>query len=187
MKNINKNSVKKILVITLSNIGDVILTLPVFFVLRREFQGADIYVLVGERAASIFRKDPRIKEVIIYDKKSPLIDKMRLGFKLREEKFGLVVDLRNTLYPLFIGARYRTPLIKLSADEMHKKDIHLAKLRPLGINVEDAEFSLRVDADSQNYADRLLGELGVKDGDRFVLIAPGGKSHIKRWTPEGFV
>ena len=76
--------------------------------------------------------------------------------------------------------------IKPAAERPHKKYVHLSKLKQFRVNIENAEFSLWIDADSQNYADRLLKESGIKDGDKFVLIAPGGRSHIKRWRPEGF-
>lgn len=53
---------KKILFITLSNIGDVVLTMPVLDYLKGTFPGAEITVMTGQRAQGIFAKDPGLKE-----------------------------------------------------------------------------------------------------------------------------
>ena len=58
----------KILFITLSNIGDVILTLPVLSALKDNFPDAVIDVVVGPRPKDIFAKDPKIRDVFVYDK-----------------------------------------------------------------------------------------------------------------------
>lgn len=186
MKNIDKNSVKKILVITLSNIGDVILTLPVFFVLKREFPGAEIHAMSGERSREILANDLRIKKIIIYDKKASFVKQLRLGLKLRSERYDLVVDLRNTAYPLIIGAKYRTSVMHSSLKPMHKKDVHLLGLARLGINTENAGFSLAMDKDSYSAAGRILLRAGLSDSNPYIVFAPGGRSHIKRWRAEGF-
>ena len=68
MKKLDKSSVKKILVISLSNIGDVILTFPVIDILKEELPAAQLSVVVGPKAVSLFDDNPYIKEVIIFDK-----------------------------------------------------------------------------------------------------------------------
>jgi len=51
--------VNKILFITLSNIGDVILTLPVLDYLKARFPQANITVMVGPRPKEIFEDNAR--------------------------------------------------------------------------------------------------------------------------------
>ena len=71
------SNIHKILFITLSNIGDVILTLPVLSVLKDNFPDAFIDVVVGPRPEEVFKKDPRVSKVFIYNKHAALKDKMR--------------------------------------------------------------------------------------------------------------
>jgi len=101
----------KILFITLSNIGDVILTLSVFSALKDSFQKEKIDVVVGPRAKEVFQKDPRVGNLFIYDKHANLKEKIAFIKKIRKKNYDLAVDMRASLIPLLIGARKRTSLI----------------------------------------------------------------------------
>ena len=184
---IDKSKVHNILFITLSNIGDVILTLPVMGVLEREFPDAKISVMVGPAAGEIFQNDPRISRIISYDKHISFLEKIRLGMRLRKRNFDLAVDLRSTLYPLLVGAPYRTSLFKKKTKgHLHKKQVHLNKLLPLGLNIKNASYSFRFSKEEILRIKNIYKELNISDADRVVAVAPGAKSHIKRWTISSF-
>ena len=173
------------MVITLSNLGDIILTTPVIKVLSEEFPGARIDIMVGPNGKEIFERDPRIFKLIIYDKHMPIQEKRRLQLKLRRLKYGLVVDIRNTIFPILIGPKYRTPTIqKFPRHITHSKTRHLHRLTPLGINKLDANSYIHIPDEDVEYISRLLEE--HKISDKIVVVNPGAKSHLKRWTPSGF-
>jgi len=135
MKDINK-----ILLITLTNIGDAVLTLPVALVLKERFPSAQLDVLLGPRAQGLFRKIPYFHQTIVYDKRITLSEKIKLVLKLRKEKYDLIVDLRHSLFPLFIGARYHTPLLFRVPEQIrHKRDFHLYKLKLSGVDFTPSE------------------------------------------------
>src|SRR3989338_7034199 len=103
-----QNQIKKILVISLSNIGDIILTTPVISSLRARFPESRLAVLVGPKGVPIFEKSETIDEVIVFDKQVSLWKKFLLVMDLRQKKFDLVVDIRNTAIPFFLWPKYRT-------------------------------------------------------------------------------
>ena len=120
--NIDKSQVKRILVITLSNVGDIILTTPVMATLAIEFPAARIDVMVGPRGKEIFDHDRRVFKLIIYDKHTSLAQKRRLQLKLKSLNYDLAVDLRNTIFPLLINPKYRTSTMqRFPAGVMHSK------------------------------------------------------------------
>ncbi|MBI4711388.1 MAG: hypothetical protein HY767_02880, partial [Candidatus Omnitrophica bacterium] len=55
-----------ILVVTLSNFGDMILTTPVIMALVRKYPEARITVVVGPRARSVLQRSPDIHKIVIY-------------------------------------------------------------------------------------------------------------------------
>ncbi len=182
---IDKKKIKKVLLITLTNIGDIVLTTPVVSALKREFSDAQLDVMVGPQGRDIFGKHPAISGVIIYDKHIRVREKRHLVQRLRRERYDLVVDLKNTLFPMLIGSRYRTSLMqKTPREAVHKRDFHLSKLIFLGIDTKDAPFSIYVSAKDRDYIDILLK--GLPDKDRFVAMSPASKSLIKRWKKDGF-
>ena len=187
MIKIDKKNVKRILLITLSNIGDVVLTTPVLNVLGREFPDARLDVMVGPLGKDIFKSNPRVFKVIVYNKHIPVNEKRRLINKLRGIKYDLIVDLRNTLFPLLVGSKYRTsPIIKAPEDmSPHKKDSHLWKLKQLGIATEGSRFSVFIDEKTQAHVDGLIDKMSGKEN--LVTISPGSKSLIKKWNFKSFV
>jgi len=179
-----KDKIKKVLVITLSNLGDVVLTTPVVEVLLREFPDAKIDVMVGPNGVEIFKKHPKISKLITYDKFKPLPDKIKLIRELRGKQYSLIVDLRNTLLPYLIGAPYKSlPFNKFSMHITHKKDIHLWKLKILGININNPPYRIYIDDSDRGYINNVLKNL---PSGRIVAINAGAKSHLKRWSKEGF-
>ncbi|MBI5124047.1 MAG: glycosyltransferase family 9 protein [Candidatus Omnitrophica bacterium] len=182
---IDKSQVKRILVITLSNVGDVILTTPVIRVLSREFPDSRIDVMAGPAGKDIFNKDPRIFKLIIYDKHLPLAQKRRLSIKLKKLKYDLIVDLRNTVFPILLGPKYRTSALQsFPKDIVHKTDKHLHRLHSLGIKNLKEDSYIYIPEEDGSYADALIKENGITDP--IVIINAGAKSHLKRWAADGF-
>lgn len=182
---VNKNEVKRILVITLSNLGDIVLTTPVIATLRNEFPDSRIDVLVGPPGKAVFEKDKNIFKVIPYDKHMPITGKVRLQMKLKKLNYDLIVDLRNTVLGLLIGPKYRTSTIQsFPAEVIHSIDKHLHRLRSLGMEKLLRRPYIQVMPEDEAHVSGLLKSSGVKED--FVVINSGAKSHLKRWTQEGF-
>ncbi len=185
MKIKNKEKIKKILLISLSNIGDIILTLPALSVLKKEFPQAAIDVMAGPNGREIFRNHPFTAAFIEYNKFAKLQEKQNMIRNLRKNKYGLIVDLRNSLLPLLIGSRYRTSVINsVSKRPAHKKQQHLLRLKNLGLDIDNAPFCFYISGKDREFVLSLLSSLNIKRP--FVVVNPGAKSHIKRWTKEGF-
>jgi ADP-heptose:LPS heptosyltransferase len=183
---INQSKINKILLITLSNIGDCIMTVPVVNVLKREFPDANLSIMVGPRAREVFEGNPKFTEIITYDKSIRFRDKLKLIKYLRGRKFDLVVDLRQSLFPLLMGTKYRSSFLKPPINILHKLDSHLCKLSSLGINVDNPPYELWTSAEDDNYIERLFKEWGILAFETVVAICPGARSDVKRWSKVGF-
>ena len=167
--------VSRILVISLTNIGDAIMTMPVLGVLRAQFEKARIDLVVGPAPFELFRGSPDLAHCFAYDKKWSWSKQWQWVQKLAKEKYDLVVDLRHTLIPILVGARYRTKLIRLKrSGTVSVRDRHLELLKEIGIDV------------SQKKSIRLSGGEARRFPGPYCVIAPGANSSTKRWTVEGF-
>lgn len=182
--------IKKILFVTLSNIGDCILTLPVLDALIGAFPGAGITVLLGPRPAQIFEGNPLFKKVIIYDKHAPLREKIRLFNQLKKENFDLVVDLRNSFFGAFLPARMRTSaLLAVLPQIKHMQERHFFKIQNLKFKIPAVreKKSLFISPQDEDYINRIFRENKICAQDKIIVIAAGARSHIKRWGKEKFV
>ncbi len=205
----DRKEIKKILVITLSNIGDVILTTPVLEALKENFPQGLLDVLVGPRGKEVLEKDSGIRKLIIYDKRALLRERLNLIKKLHDERYDLVVDLRQTVIPLLIRPRYRTPLLRKSKkDNLHMRDRHLRSIvmfRAPEHQPPKARFASEArraslakggstrapevyfDKIDEQYINNLLTKEGISSTDMLVVIAPGARSSTKRWPKEYFM
>jgi len=180
------SNVRKILFITLSNIGDVILTLPVLSALKDSFPEASIDVVVGPRPQEVFKKYPRVSKVFIYDKHAGLKDKITFIKKLKAEKYDLAIDMKTSLLPLLIGAKYRSALLPVARSGIkHKRLIHLESLRPFGL-IYKQQKNIYIDDESREKIEDILQTSGIKNTDIIIGVCPGSKSHLKQWKKQGF-
>jgi len=184
---INKSEVKKILVISLSNIGDVILTFPVMDILKAEFPQAKLSVVIGPKAETLLMANPLLDKVYLYDKRQKIWKILEWIWKLRRENFDLVVDLRNTAIPLLLGARYRTSVFAASAEHGHMKDKHILRLKTLlpGAQPTKMRFALYLSDESKDYIQKVIKSY-MNQLSKYIVICPGAADSNKRWGAQGF-
>ncbi|MDD5477243.1 MAG: lipopolysaccharide heptosyltransferase II [Candidatus Omnitrophica bacterium] len=178
----------KILFITLSNIGDCILTLPVLDLLKEKYPQAKITCLVSPRPKEIFTNNPAIDKVVIFDKHIKLVQKLELFISLSREKFDLVVDLRNSFFGAFLPAKKRSlPLRLIPKKVKHMKDRHLFWAGfsdyPAGSKKHQA---LNITPQDTSYIESILNEKKLTDYAKLIAVAPGSRSQIKCWDKQNF-
>ena len=110
---------RRILVIKLDHLGDLLLATPVFSNLGQAYPKAQIHALVGSWGADVIRNHPDVDEIIPYDARffcrsgrpTRLRDALRLFSKLRRHKYELLIDLRGdwltAIFALFRFIPYR--------------------------------------------------------------------------------
>lgn len=170
-----KIEVKKVLIVTLSNLGDAVLTLPVFQAVISRFPGVELHAVVGEGSKPVFENDPRIQKLIVYDRKQAWADKFRFIFSIRKERYDLIIDLRHSLIGLAGGSHRRNAYLRFSRAPKHKGLKHLNALKGL-LESEPSDISfLETRADAP----------GTSGSERLVAAAVGSKSDLKKW-PAGY-
>ncbi len=98
-------SVRHVLLVKLRAIGDAVLTLPSLEALHQGFQGARIAVLCPPAAREIYSEDPRVDEVIPYDKAwfNSLEHHATHARGLQARHFDLAVCLHASLRSALLG------------------------------------------------------------------------------------
>ncbi len=176
----------KILVVSLTNIGDVLLTLPVIDVLMRDYPMAAISVVVGPRGEGLLRGNPVLDRVFVYDKTRSFPDVLEWFGDLRCRRFDLVVDLRNTAMPFFLRARKRTSPFLKRIKGQHMLDQHLKRLATVHAFTERQAPARSLFFSAQDIAlvDGWVRDFKWEDG--FCAVSPGAAGGHKRWTAEGY-
>ena len=180
----------RMLIIGPSNIGDAVLASDVIATVRARYPEGHLTLVVGERAAALFAEDPRIQTLVNADRFHAPLSRIRLASALWRYQPQVLVDLRHTLYPLLLKPlqawRYlRQPPRRIA----HMRERHRWKLHAQvpGLPPEDgAPAPLWFGERDVTHVDAVWRRWELERAPRIVLIAPGARSHIKRWTAEGF-
>ncbi len=177
----------KILFVTLSNIGDCILTLPVLDLLRVKHPQAKITCLVPDRPKEIFINNPVVDSVIIFDKHAKLREKIKLFFSLSKEGFDEVIDLRNSFFGAFLPAKKRSsPMRRIPKQIKHMKDRHLFWANLLSSSLKRKEaLSLNISVSDKQFIHGILSENKINCA-KLIALSPGARSQFKRWSKQSF-
>ena len=190
----NDIKIKKILFFTLTNIGDVILTLPSLDYLKDKFKDASFTVLSGPNASVLFSGDARVSENITYDKHAPFRQKLALFNRLKRENFDVIIDLRDTAFRWFTGAKYKNPyIINVPKRIRHLKLRHLYKTLA-AFKETDRIFDIKIPPQSINLEEKIMSSAGdllakykLSFDSEYIIVAPGARSSTKRWLTQGFI
>lgn len=187
MKSNKPKIVRNICVITLTNIGDAILTFPVIDALLNTYPEAALSVMAAPKSSILFEGNQNIHKVYIYNKRNSLRKKIVQFMELRKEKFDMIVDLKNSALSHFVGAK-KTTAPELQRDarvHMYKK--HMNRLKgvvPVELQLEPKHF-FQLPAKEEEDVSELLSSAGLSS-ESFVVIAPGSLNEYKCWAKENY-
>jgi heptosyltransferase II len=196
---------RRILVIQTAFIGDVILTLPLIQVLKRNFQDAQIDVVATPRAAGLFANHPAIHRVIQYDKRG--MDSGVKGFihlerEISAGRYELAIvphrSIRSALLAYFsrikrrigfdnsAGRWFFTDIVQYHINR-HEIERNLSLLEALGVTSSHRELPSLYPCEADRQAiDQVLEHSGINQTRELISIAPGTIWNTKRWPKERF-
>ena len=210
----NLDAVERVLVIKLRQHGDVLLTSPVYRVLRRAMPRARVDAYVYRDAAPMLEGHPDIAQLHRFDRSDGRSlgeragQEWRLARLIRGERYDLVINLtdgdrgvftawlsgatcRVGVDPLGEGVPWKerlyTHVVKRCATPRHMVEQNLDALRRIGIfpTQEERDLLFVIPADAEASARERLRAAGLTPG-AYILIHPTSRWLFKSW-PTGRV
>lgn len=193
---------RRILIIRLSSLGDIVLTTPVLRLLRDHCPLARIDFLMKTPYQDVLQTHPCVDRLLLLDPCQPLWTTLRT---LRQTRYDLVLDLHGTLRSqlLACGLSARRRLVygkhvlrrallvhggwnTLSA-MTSVPELYVAPLRRLGLQAPLPDLALSIDVESHDAMEQYLTQIFPAGIDRPLLaVAPGARWPTKRWSVDGF-
>ena len=107
LKGNNEIQAKKILFITLSNLGDVILTTPALEAINIKYPNALIDIVGDKKSIDVFKYCPYVENLFIKNKDDGFTGLITLLKKLRLTDYDLAIDLRSDALLYFIKSKIK--------------------------------------------------------------------------------
>lgn len=209
---VSPGDLRRVLVIKLRNLGDVLLTSPVISVLKRQAPHLEIDALVYADTADMLRGHPDLGELheIHRDwKQLGLLERLRCEWRLfsslKRRHYDLVLNLtdhgRGTRLARLLKPRYAlAPDVRpekayrlaythlypvIGGNRRHTVEIHLDALRRIGIypGKEQRRLTLVPGEAAAASVEQALARASLKDKS-FVLVHPGSRWFFKCWPPD---
>ena len=200
-----KERPKKILIVNVNWVGDVLFSTPAIRALRRHYPESHIACMVVPRCREVLELNPNLNEIIIYDEKGQdkgLIGKLKVISDLKARRFDTVFlfhrSLTRTLMVALSGIKERvgiynpkrgfllTKKVRHQAAERHKVEQFLDIVKAKGIADAGKGMELFVSKEDEAFARDLLKSKGVGEDEEFIVLNPGGNWDLKRWPAENF-
>jgi len=174
--------VRRILFITLSNIGDAVMTTPALQLVHETFPSARVDIVCDPRSHDIFVHCPFRGALIFKEKRRGLAGTLQLIRRLRREVYDLIVDVRTDGLAWLLCARRRLTKKRPSAGARHAVQQHAAVVAPLA-GARPPAMRLWLDDAIRDKARLWVNELCAES---ILAIAPGANWLAKIWPAARF-
>jgi predicted lipopolysaccharide heptosyltransferase III len=199
--------IKKILVIQLGDIGDVVWMIPALQAVKNTYMQAQLMILARHPNAEILLDDPGIAGVFQVRPERKIRDRLRASLKLlyslRREKFDLVIDLRaddrGAITSFLTGAPIRAALFYPGLSWRNRLFTHLVEplpekerilgaaeqslkiIRGLGMKEETSIPQMIVSAESERKVCQIIAADKVAAKNGWISINPFSRWPYKEW------
>jgi ADP-heptose:LPS heptosyltransferase len=179
----NEVAVERLLVITLSNIGDAIMTTPVLEALHELLPQARVDIVADVRSAELFEACPYRGHIYYKHKRDGWRGLLRLIRELRRTHYGLIVDLRTDGLSYLLRGAKRYTKWQAAVAGPHAVERSFAVIRPLWPNEPIPDTLVWLSDTDRAYASNALLQC---PGERIVAVAPGANWPGKIWPLEHY-
>ena len=191
---------KKIGIIHLNQIGDLVFSLPLLKAIKDNYPDSEVHSIVRPRLRDLLADSPDVDKLI--DRTGGLMNTFRLLKEIRRNRYDLLITLSNSGAGLFlttfsragIKAGFVAPPWDLKLDIKEKIEGHhswrhnIKLLKSLGMAVKKNDYvGLLVLPPKKNFND-LAGTESFDLSKKYAVISPGTSARrtVKAWGNEKF-
>ena len=185
----NENKIKKVLIIRLGAIGDVVHTTIMSDAIKSRYPECRVDYLTLTGIANLIKKHKNIDKIHNFDnrRKNNLFYLLKLGFELRKEKYDVIFSLSNSLRNMIMCA-------VANPKKVTKRNKTTWGIESFYRTANDAFNDLPKPINLQLYLDKEVVEkikYVIKDFPKpYIIFSPGGEQDLERqgriWPTENW-
>jgi len=193
---------RRIAVLRLSSLGDVILTLPVVRALHEAWPAARIDFWVKEEFRDAVRFEPGLDHVRVLEPDARRIEDL-VSMSAELEDRDLVVDLHGNARTRILTFRLKAPLLRSPGQRLrrerwvrarwsrprptpHALERYALALAPLGLSPRGVP-AVHAGPEAEAWAERWQDEWSAAATGPIVALCPGARHFTKRWPEEHWI
>lgn len=176
---------RRLLFITLSNIGDLVLTTPALVAFHAAFPKHIIDIVADVRSSSLLRQCPFRGEIHHRDKRAGIPGLLRLITNLRRHYYDAIVDLRTDVLPWLLRGNRRAARWRRGVHGPHATEQHFAIATRVFDHVGAIpDTNVWLDDHDHQFATEAFAPFKQA---RCLALAPGANWPGKIWPASSFI
>ena len=184
------SELKKILIIRLSSIGDILLTTPLIRSIKNKYPAIQLDFVVKEEYYELLHNNPHLANIYKYQKHST--DNLALNNLLHSNSYNHVIDLQNNHRSKEITKYLNAPILRFNKNNLNKfllVQFKINRLKDLPQIPQRYAESVGIELDSQgtDFFTENKPDSRLDTNVKYVGLCPGAKHFTKRWPKEHFI
>ena len=185
------SKLKKILVIRLSSLGDVLLTTPLIRTIKKKNPSIQIDFVVREQFSDAVQYNPNLNKIYKYSNSKS--EKQNLFKFLSLEKYDLVIDLQNNLRSKEILRQLQCRALQFKKSNfkkfllVHFKINRLKDQPQIPLRYAEAAGINELDDDGLEFFAENSPDVRLNKNENYIGLCPGAKHFTKRWPKDYFI
>lgn len=181
---------KKILIIRLSSLGDILLTTPVIRTIKNLYPQIDIDFIVRAEYEDLLRYNPYINGIISlkrnYDVKS-------IRNELIKNKYDLIIDLQNNIRSRVLTKFIKTEIVRYKKQYLDRfllvkfKINRFKEVIPIPVRYANSVPNFELDSKGLDIFLPQNLQAQLNSSDKYIGLCPGSKHQTKMWPEKHFV
>lgn len=179
---------KKILIIRLSSLGDVLLTTPLLRSLKKAYPKTEIHFLVREEYKDALINNPNISNLLILKQ-----DVLQVKSTLYQNEYDFVIDLQNNLRSRRLTSGLPCPKARFKKHALQKfllvkfKINKLKNAPPIPVRYASSLEKFNLDDEGLDVFTNNKPSFKISSLTNVIGMCPGSRHFTKMWPKEYFI
>jgi lipopolysaccharide heptosyltransferase II len=184
-------SAKKILIIRLSSLGDILLTTPLIRYIKHKNPDTEIDFVLRENYEDLLKLNQNVRKIYKYNEAGYIIQDITNS--IISEEYDLIIDLQNNFRSRGITGIAKAPVVKFNKRDLDKflfvkfKLNRLKDLPPVPVRYSKTIEDLELDSEGLDLITDKIPDERLQSGSNWVGLCPGAKHFTKRWPIENYI
>lgn len=207
---VDMHSVRRVLIVKMSAMGDILHALPVAAALGETFPHLELTWVVEEPFAPLLTGNPYLSRLLTLPKpRGGQSRSAALGVYLhrlrdiRAHRFDLAIDLQGLTKSAVVArasgartrlayhflreaARFLVHPVPPQPESVHVVDHYLDVVRSLGADLNPVRFPFHIPDEARDSVDAMLAAEGIGQNAPFIAVNPAAGHPLKQWGAENY-
>lgn len=190
---------KRILIIQLRRVGDVVLTTPIAHILKSQLPQTRVAFLTESPCDQLLYGNPYIDEVIVSSRRDGFVGTLKMAARLRKQKFSTLIDFMSNPRSTILSFGSRTPVRisypkrgrgifythQITPKDGYAVDYKKELLKPLNLKSDWRRPEIFLRKDEMDWGMDLRRHL-IGKCSRLITIDASHRRATRRWPAEHY-